>query len=136
MAQYFLLSATARTLSAAKIMRMSERGVENVVRHVRWPDGKPVCPSCGCTICYQCRRRVEAPRWRSKACRGDFSLTSGTLFAWHKLPVWTAPFARQRECCRHAWEGRHQCRSRRRAMRSSPAAAQRCEGAGLEGIAR
>jgi len=24
-----------------------------------------------------------------KACRGDFSITSGTLFAWHKLPLRT-----------------------------------------------
>jgi hypothetical protein len=30
MAQHFLLSATARSLSAGKIMRMSESGVENV----------------------------------------------------------------------------------------------------------
>jgi len=28
-------------------------------------------------------------RWRCKACRGDFSITSGTLFAWHKLPLRT-----------------------------------------------
>ncbi len=28
-------------------------------------------------------------RWRCKACRHDFSITSGTLFAWHKLPLRT-----------------------------------------------
>src|SRR6202048_4308189 len=28
-----------------------------------------------------------APRWRCKACRKDFSVTSGTLFAFHKLPL-------------------------------------------------
>ena len=28
-------------------------------------------------------------RWRCSACRSDFSLTSGTLFAWHKLPLRT-----------------------------------------------
>ena len=57
MAQHFLLSAAARSLSAAKIMRMSDRGVENVFLRLRWPetDGKPVCPGCGCTICYACR---------------------------------------------------------------------------------
>ena len=46
MAQHFLLSAAARSLSAAKIMRMSDRGVENVFLRLRWPetDGKPVCP--------------------------------------------------------------------------------------------
>jgi transposase-like protein len=91
MAQHFLLSAAARSLSAAKIIRMSDRGVENVFLRLRWPDtdGKPVCPGCGCTICYACRRPAGCPRWRCKACRGDFSITSGTLFAWHKLPLRT-----------------------------------------------
>ncbi len=91
MAQHFLLSAGARSLSAAKIMRMSDSGVENVFLRLRWPetDGKPVCPDCGCTICYACRRPEGQLRWRCKACRGDFSITSGTLFAWHKLPLRT-----------------------------------------------
>jgi len=91
MAQHFLLSAGARSLSAAKIMRMSDTGVENVFLRLRWPetDGKPVCPDCGCAICYACRRPEGQLRWRCKACRGDFSITSGTLFAWHKLPLRT-----------------------------------------------
>jgi len=91
MAQHFLLSAGARSLSAAKIMRMSDSGVENVFLRLRWPetDGKPVCPNCGCTICYACRRPAGQLRWRRKACCGDFSITSGTLFAWHKLPLRT-----------------------------------------------
>ena len=91
MAQHFLLSAGARSLSAAKIMRMSDSGVENVFLRLRWPetDGKPVCPDCGCAICYACRRPAGQLRWRCKACRGDFSITSGTLFAWHKLPLRT-----------------------------------------------
>ena len=91
MAQHFLLSAGARSLSAAKIMRMSDSAVENVFLRLRWPetDGKPVCPDCGCTICYACRRPEGQLRWRCKACRRDFSITSGTLFAWHKLPLRT-----------------------------------------------
>jgi hypothetical protein len=35
MAQYFLFSAAARPLSAAKIMRMSEQGVANVFLRLR-----------------------------------------------------------------------------------------------------
>ena len=91
MTQHFLLSAAARSLSPAKVMRMSDRGAENVFVRVRWPqtDGKPVCPHCGCQICYDCRRSEHQPRWRCKACRADFSPTSGTLFAWHKLPLRT-----------------------------------------------
>ena len=65
------------------------RRVENVFLRLRWPDtdGKPVCPDCGCPTCYTCRRVGGQPRWRCMACRRDFSLTSGTLFAWHKLPL-------------------------------------------------
>ena len=65
-AQHFLLSAAARSLSAANIMRMSDGGVENVFLHLRWPatDGKPVCPGCGRMIAYDCRRPEGQPRWR------------------------------------------------------------------------
>jgi hypothetical protein len=52
-------------------------------------DGKPVCPGCGCMVCYACPRPTGQQRWRCKACRSDFSITSGTLFAWHKLPLRT-----------------------------------------------
>jgi transposase-like protein len=89
MAQHFLLSAAARSLSLAKVMRMSDTGVENVFLRLRWPDtdGKPVCPDCGCLTSYACRRVGGRPRWRCTACRHDFTLTSGTLFGWHKLPL-------------------------------------------------
>jgi transposase-like protein len=91
MAQHFLLSAAARSLSPGKLMRMSERGAENVFVRLRWPetDGRPVCPQCGCQTCYDCRRSENQSRWRCKACRADFTATSGTLFAWHKLPLRT-----------------------------------------------
>jgi transposase-like protein len=89
MAQHFLLSAATRTISLARVMRMSDGEVETAFAAIRWPetDGRPVCPGCGCFICYDCRRPTGAPRWRCKACRADFSLTSGTLFAFHKLPL-------------------------------------------------
>ena len=90
MSQHFLMSAAARSLSIGKVMRMSDRGAENVFARLRWPttDGKPVCPDCGCATCYDCRRGAY-PRWRCKACGCDFSVTSGTLFAWRKLPLKT-----------------------------------------------
>lgn len=85
MAQHFLLSAAARSLNPGKVMRMSDRGAENVFVRLRWPqtDGKPVCPRCECQICYDCRRATDQPRWRCKACGSDFSVTSDALFAWH-----------------------------------------------------
>jgi len=87
--QHFLLSARARTLSLVEALALSEAEAEARFAEIRWASsgGKPVCPSCGCTPCYDCRRRTGAPRWRCKACRKDFSLTSGTLFAFHKLPL-------------------------------------------------
>ena len=90
MSQHFLLSAAARSLSIGKVMRMSDQGAENVFARLRWPtsDGKPACPDCGCTTCHDCRRGAY-PRWRCKACGCDFSVTSGTLFAWRKLPLKT-----------------------------------------------
>jgi hypothetical protein len=36
---------------------------------------------------YDCRRPNGAPRFRCRACQKDFSITSGTLFASHKLPL-------------------------------------------------
>ena len=46
--QHFLLTAAALPLNAGKVMRMSDRGAENVFLRLRWPqtDGKPVCPNC------------------------------------------------------------------------------------------
>jgi transposase-like protein len=89
MAQHFLLSAAARSLGAAKIMRMSDQGVQNVFLRLRWPhtDGKPRCLQCSCLICYACPRSSGQMRWRCKAYLADFSVTSGTLFASHKLSL-------------------------------------------------
>jgi transposase-like protein len=89
MSQHFLLSSAARTLSVGKVARMSQEEAETVFAKVRWAetDGKPVCPHCGALDAYDCRRPNGAPRWRCKGCRGDFSLTSGTLFAFHKMPL-------------------------------------------------
>jgi len=76
MAQHFLLSAAARSLSPAKVARMSDRGAENVFLRLRWPetDGKPVCPNCGCQVCYDCRRSAGQARWRCKASRATAKL--------------------------------------------------------------
>ena len=89
MAQHFLLTAAARTLTLASVARMSDEEAERVFVRLRWSDnnGDAYCPHCGCLTVYACRRPNGAPRWRCKACRKDFSVTSGTLFAFHKLPL-------------------------------------------------
>jgi len=39
----------------------------------------------GCPKVYQLRRSTGSLRFRRKACRKDFSITSGTIFALHKM---------------------------------------------------
>jgi transposase-like protein len=87
--QHFLLSRQAKTLSLARVFGMSGEEAETVFRNVRWADtdGAPVCPLCGGLDAYECRRPNGSLRFRCKACAKDFSITSGTLFANHKLPL-------------------------------------------------
>lgn len=89
MAQHFLLSRAAKTLSLAQVLRMTDSEAETMFRQVRWADtnGEPVCPKCGTLDAYECRRPSGANRFRCSACRKDFTITSGTLFASHKLPL-------------------------------------------------
>jgi hypothetical protein len=50
MAQHFLLSTKARTLSLAKVMRLSDDDAFEAFKAIRWAstEGDPVCPKCGC----------------------------------------------------------------------------------------
>lgn len=89
MSQHFLLSRQAKTLSLAQVFRMSDAETEAAFRKVRWDEtgGEPVCPYCGSFDAYECRRPNGSLRFRCRACAKDFTLTSGTLFASHKLPL-------------------------------------------------
>lgn len=84
MAQHFLLSAKARTLSVVAVARMSDDEARATFRALRWEDGEPVCPQCGCVAVYEYRtRRI----FKCQGCGHQFSITSGTIFASRKLPV-------------------------------------------------
>lgn len=86
MASHFLLSAAARTLSLAKVMRMSDDQAFDAFRSIRWAstDGDAVCPKCGCFECYTFRaRRI----FKCKGCNAQFSVTSGTIFASRKMAL-------------------------------------------------
>ncbi len=89
MAQHFLLSKAAKTLSLGAVFQMKDAEAEMTFRRIRWADtnGEPVCPHCGGVDAYDCRRLKGAPRFRCRACVKDFTITSGTLFASHKLPL-------------------------------------------------
>lgn len=86
MAQHFLLTAAARTLSLAKVMRMSEDAAFETFKAIRWDDngGEPYCGKCGCTAVYIFKaRRI----FKCKGCEAQFSVTSGTIFASRKLAM-------------------------------------------------
>lgn len=86
MAQHFLLSPEAKTLSLAKVLRMTDRQAETSFRAIRWQatDGAPVCPECGSLESYDLKGR---PVWKCKGCAKQFSMTSGTIFHGRKLSV-------------------------------------------------
>ena len=88
MAQHFLLSSEAKTLNLLKIAKYTEKQAETYFRKIRWAttNGKPVCPRCGSLEYYNIKDRKF---WKCKHCEKQFSVTSGTLFASHKLPLKT-----------------------------------------------
>lgn len=84
--QHFLLSAKARSLSLREVMRMTDEGAMTMFRSIRWAatEGEPVCPECGCVVCYEyTARRI----FKCKGCGKQFSMTSGTIFASRKLTI-------------------------------------------------
>ena len=86
MAQHFLLSPAAKTLSLAKVLRMSDEDAKSSFRALRWAstDGEPVCPKCGCLDHSDLKR---PDYWQCKGCKYQFSMTSGTIFHSRKLSV-------------------------------------------------
>ncbi len=86
MSQHFLLSAQARTLSLAKVMRLSDQEAYQAFARIRWAqnDGEPFCPRCGCVAVYKYQsRRI----YKCQGCESQFSITTATIFASRKLPI-------------------------------------------------
>ena len=84
MAQHFLLSAEARTLSLKEIYKGGEEKAYETFKRLRWAStaGEPVCPKCGCCDTYGIPTRRK---FKCAACHAQFSVTSGTIFASRKL---------------------------------------------------
>ena len=85
-AQHFLLSKKARTLSLAKVMRLTDDEAYEVFKKIRWAenDGEPYCPRCGCVAVYEYRARKI---FKCQGCERQFSITTDTIFASRKLPI-------------------------------------------------
>lgn len=86
MAQHFLLSSKARTLSLAQVMRLSDDEAYSQFKAIRFAanDGEAFCPKCGSLELYNLPKRKM---WRCKGCPCQFSVTSGTIFAARKLSI-------------------------------------------------
>lgn len=84
MAQHFLLSAAARTLSLRSIYADGEEAAYERFCQLRWPEtnGAPVCPRCTGIEAYSIATRRK---FKCKTCHHQFSVTSGTIFASRKL---------------------------------------------------
>jgi transposase-like protein len=84
MAQHFLLSAAARTLSLKAVFGMGEAKAYETFKAMRWPenDGEAVCPRCGCVETYKNAKRRN---FQCVGCKHQFTVTSGTIFANRKM---------------------------------------------------
>jgi transposase-like protein len=86
MSQHFLLSAAARSLSLAKVLRMTEDQAWDAFKAIRWADtdGEPHCAKCGCAEVYHFNARRL---FKCKGCGVQFTVTSGTIFASRKMDL-------------------------------------------------
>jgi hypothetical protein len=84
MAQHFLLSAQARTLSLKAIYADGEDKAYETFCKLRWSatNGEPTCPRCGSLDAYKVTTRRK---FKCAACGHQFSVTSGTIFASRKM---------------------------------------------------
>lgn len=96
--QHFLLSPEARTISLNDVFSWSDNKVFRTFCEFRWGSKtKQACPRCAVFDTHQFFKGTKVGmdgktvpgRWRCKHCHGFFSLTSGTVFNSHKLPLRT-----------------------------------------------
>ncbi|GLR46053.1 hypothetical protein GCM10007880_65710 [Mesorhizobium amorphae] len=80
------MSPECRDMPIQHLVQIDEEEAYATFRQFRWPktQGEPVCPHCGVLDCYANRRRA----FKCSGCRREFSVTSGTVFAFHKLSFW------------------------------------------------
>lgn len=86
MTQHFLLSAKARSLSLAQVMRLTDDEAYQAFKEIRWAenDSEPFCPRCDCVAVYEYKaRRI----FKCQGCERQFSVTTATIFASRKLPI-------------------------------------------------
>ncbi|MGV2121854.1 IS1595 family transposase [Agrobacterium vitis] len=78
-----MLSPYCRTFTLRNLRTFDEERSYKAFCLIRWPDtkGKPTCVRCSHSNCWEIRRR----RFKCQACRREFSVTTGTVFAFRKM---------------------------------------------------
>jgi transposase-like protein len=88
MAQHWLKSPAARDLPLSKVHRMTEAQAYRWFYQARWGKGEPSCAHCGVVNAYRLTRDGKCSnrfKCRDRGCRREFTVTSTTIFAHHKI---------------------------------------------------
>ena len=86
MTQHFLLAANSRTISELEVARMSEDEARVTFEKLRWSDTNGGCAD-SYIINTTSNTGKSIRRYKCKACRTQYTVTSGILFANHKLDL-------------------------------------------------
>ena len=71
---------------------LTEDQAREMLEKIRWPDGA-VCPHCGSTEAYKLMPKAEGKKhvrqgvYKCKACRKQFTVTVGTIFAGSRIKI-------------------------------------------------
>ncbi|MBI3775438.1 MAG: IS1595 family transposase [Gammaproteobacteria bacterium] len=85
MAMHFLRTAEYRDICRADIAKLSDLGIIHALAEVRWDSvDMQRCPDPSCESFKSHYWRQHRNQWRCRDCGRDFSVTSGTPFAYHK----------------------------------------------------
>jgi hypothetical protein len=85
---HFLLTSAARDFSLDDINRLSDQQVVQAFAQLRWGlKTQQICPACGVVRAHRYMTVRRQWRCRELGCSHTFSVTSGTMFHDHKLPL-------------------------------------------------
>lgn len=74
------------TSYVCRIIESSDDELFDLFKRLRWGEGDEVaCPVCG--VVGKHYFKATRKQWQCKDCSHTFSVTSGTVFAFHKLPL-------------------------------------------------
>lgn len=86
MSQHFLLSKRARSISLPEVLGKTDDEARLFFAELRWGCiDQQTCPHCGSVRAHRYVRLQK--RWKCRDCYKAFSVTSGTVFHCHKLPL-------------------------------------------------